>query len=183
MNDPDECEVYLLRPAAARKNFNSGFSDFQADQNRLRSGILRRSWVPICHLFSSGQNRQRLFTYQDQQPGIINMLLGSAGDEEEPRPVIVIDISRQGNERFWSEELQRRILNKLLNILVSQATSSLSTDSRAPTCLFCWTRPIVTLPVEGWTKIQKRIGYVPCYEGRCERRGSTGSGGSSSARR
>jgi hypothetical protein len=28
----------------------------------------------------------------------------------------VIDISRQGNQRFWSEELQRRILAKLLNI-------------------------------------------------------------------
>jgi hypothetical protein len=58
------------------------------------------------------------------------MLLGSAGDSS-PRPVIVIDISRQGNQRFWSEELQRRILGKLLNILVSQATSSLSTQQSA----------------------------------------------------
>ncbi|MFA4987676.1 MAG: DUF87 domain-containing protein, partial [Candidatus Brocadiia bacterium] len=92
--------------------------------------LLTNSWAPICQLFSRGQNRQRLFTYPGQQPGIINMLLGSAGTTG-PRPVIVIDISRQGNQRFWSEELQRRILGKLLNILVSQATSSLSTQQSA----------------------------------------------------
>ena len=43
----------------------------QDDQNRLRQ-VLAQSWVPICQLFNSGQNRRRLFTYQDQQPGIIN---------------------------------------------------------------------------------------------------------------
>ncbi len=101
----------------------------QSDQNRLAQ-VLNQSWLPICQLFSHGQNRQRLFSYPGQQPGIINMLLGSAGDSA-PRPVIVIDISRQGNQRFWSEELQRRILGKLLNILVSQATSSLSTQQSA----------------------------------------------------
>ncbi len=92
--------------------------------------LLNNSWIPICQLFSRGQNRQRLFTYPGQPPGIINMLLGSAGTTG-PRPVIVIDISRQGNQRFWSEELQRRILGKLLNILVSQATSTLTTQQTA----------------------------------------------------
>ncbi|MGA7577879.1 MAG: ATP-binding protein [Desulfobaccales bacterium] len=92
--------------------------------------LLTNSWAPICQLFSRGQNRQRLFTYPGQQPGIINMLLGSAGVAG-PRPVIVIDISRQGNQRFWTEELQRRILGKLLNILVSQATTTLSTQQSA----------------------------------------------------
>lgn len=102
---------------------------FLDDQQALNQ-LLANSWEPICQLFSGGQNRQRLFTYPGQQPGIINMLLGSAGAAG-PRPVIVIDISRQGNQRFWSEELQRRILGKLLNILVSQATSSLSTQQSA----------------------------------------------------
>ena len=92
--------------------------------------LLHSSWEPICQLFSKGQNRQRLFTYPGQQPGIINMLLGSAGSST-PRPLIVVHISRQGNQRFWSEDLQRRILGKLLNILVSQATSSLSTQQSA----------------------------------------------------
>lgn len=101
----------------------------QGDRNRLAQ-VLNQSWAPICQLFSRGQNRQRLFSYSAQQPGIINMLLGSAGATG-PRPVIVIDISRQGNQRFWSEELQRRILGKLLDILVSQATSSLSTQQSA----------------------------------------------------
>jgi hypothetical protein len=45
--------------------------------------------------------------------------------------VVVIDISRQGNQRFWSEELQRRLLAKLLQILVSQASASLSTGQSA----------------------------------------------------
>jgi hypothetical protein len=101
----------------------------QNDRNRLTQ-VFNQSWTPICQLFSAGQNRQRLFSYSGQQPGIINMLLGSAGATGS-RPVIVIDISRQGNQRFWSEELQRRILGKLLNILVSQATSSLSTQQSA----------------------------------------------------
>jgi len=92
--------------------------------------LFTNSWEPICRLFSRGENRERLFTYSARQPGIINMLLGSAGSSD-ARPVIVIDISRQGNQRFWSEELQRRILGKLLNILISQATSSLSTRQSA----------------------------------------------------
>jgi len=101
----------------------------QNDRSRFTQ-VFSQSWSPICQLFSAGQDRQRLFSYSDQQPGIIDMLLGSAGTTAS-RPVIVIDISRQGNERFWSEELQRRILGKLLNILVSQATSSLSTQQSA----------------------------------------------------
>jgi len=100
------------------------------DSPQALNQLLTNQWIPICQLFSRGQNRQRLFTYPGQPPGIINMLLGSAG-QTGARPVIVIDISRQGNQRFWSEELQRRILGRLLNILVSQATSSLSTQQSA----------------------------------------------------
>ena len=93
--------------------------------------LFRDSWEPICRLFSGGRDRRRLFTYQEQQPeGIINMLIGSSRTAG-PRPVIVVDISRRGNQRFWSEELQRRILNRLLSILVSQATSSLDTQESA----------------------------------------------------
>jgi hypothetical protein len=92
--------------------------------------LLTTVWIPICQLFSRGQNRRRLFSYPGQQPGIINMLLAPTAGAR-PRPVVVIDISRQGNQRFWSEELQRRILSKLLSILVSQATSSLSTQQSA----------------------------------------------------
>jgi len=48
------------------------------------------------------------------------------------RPVIVVDLSARGNQgTFWSEELQRRILGKLLSALVVQATASLSSGQSA----------------------------------------------------
>ena len=88
--------------------------------------LLEESWKPICNLFAPGESRRRLFTpVGDEQPGIINMLLESA-ENGRSRPAVVIDISRQGNQEFWSEELQRRILGKLLNILISQASSVLA---------------------------------------------------------
>ena len=99
----------------------------QNDSNGF-SRALTQSWIPICQLFSRGAGRRRLFTHGEDGDGIVNMLLGSTSAiDTDVRPVIVIDISRQGNARFWSEDLQRRILGKLLNILVSQATASLST--------------------------------------------------------
>lgn len=121
-------ETYIYSAQRARE-LQQRVQRLQSDRNRLTQ-VLNQSWIPICQLFSTGQNRQRLFSYSGEESGIINMLLGSAGASG-PRPVIVIDVSRQGNQRFWSEELQRRILGKLLNILVSQATSSLSTQASA----------------------------------------------------
>jgi hypothetical protein len=100
------------------------------DDPALLNQLLDQHWQPICNLFTSGNDRRRLFTYGTQQPtGIVNLLLGTS--EDSARPVVVIDISRQGNQRFWSEELQRRMLAKLLHILISQATSSLSTQQSA----------------------------------------------------
>jgi hypothetical protein len=128
INDPNNAGfIYATRARA--QQLQQRVQRFLNDQQALNQ-LLTNSWVPICQLFSRGQNRQRLFSYQGQQPGIINMLMGSAGMAG-PRPLIVVDISRQGNQRFWSEELQRRILGKLLNILVSQATASLSTQQSA----------------------------------------------------
>lgn len=128
INDPNNATfIYATRQRA--QQLQQRVQRFLNDQRALNE-LLTNSWVPICQLFSTGQNRQRLFTYPGQPPGIINMLMGSAGASD-PRPVVVVDISRQGNQRFWSEELQRRLLGKLLNILVSQATSSLSTQQSA----------------------------------------------------
>ena len=74
----------------------------------------------------TGRRRRRLFTHVgDEPPGIINMLLESV-ENGRARPAVVIDISRQGNQEFWSEELQRRILAKLLSILISRASSVLA---------------------------------------------------------
>lgn len=125
----DQNNATYIYSAQRARELQQRVQRLQSDRNRLTQ-VLNQSWIPICQLFSTGQNRQRLFSYSGQEAGIINMLLGSAGASG-PRPVIVIDVSRQGNQRFWSEELQRRILGKLLNILVSQATSSLSTQASA----------------------------------------------------
>lgn len=125
----DENNAGFIYSAQRARELQQRVQRLQADGARLNR-VLEQSWKPICQLFGAGENRRQLFTYSEQQLGIINMLLGSAGTAS-PRPVIVIDISRQGNQRFWSEELQRRILGKLLNILVSQATSSLSTQQSA----------------------------------------------------
>ena len=91
--------------------------------NRLNDVFTNR-WQPIAQLFASGQNRRRLY-------GIVSDLMGTAGNDG-PRPVIVIDLSARGNQgRFWTEELERRLLGKLLNVLIAQSTSTLSTQQSA----------------------------------------------------
>jgi len=128
VNDPNNAGfIYTTRQRA--QQLQQRVQRFLDNQQALNQ-LLTSTWQPICQLFTRGQNRHRLYSYGQQQPGIVNRLLGSAGGNS-PRPVIVIDISRQGNQRFWSEELQRRILAKLLNILVAQATSALSTQQSA----------------------------------------------------
>lgn len=127
--DPNNAS-FIYATAARSRQLQQRVQRFLNDQPALNQ-LLTNSWNPICQLFESGPKRRRLFTYPSQpQSGIINMLLGSSGDSG-ARPVVVIDISRQGNQRFWSEDLQRRLLGKLLNILVSQATSSLATQQSA----------------------------------------------------
>ncbi len=128
VNDPNNAGfIYATRQRA--QQLQQRVQRFLNDQ-QAQNQLLTNTWEPICQLFTRGQNRHRLYSYGQQQPGIVNRLLGSA-DGNSSRPVIVIDISRQGNQRFWSEELQRRILAKLLNILVAQATSALSTQQSA----------------------------------------------------
>lgn len=92
-------------------------------QNRLDE-VFRDKWVPLSNLFTAGPGRRRLY-------GIVSDLMGSAGATG-ARPVVVIDLSARGNQgRFWTEELERRLLGKLLNVLVAQSTSSLSTRQSA----------------------------------------------------
>jgi len=128
VNDQDNA-TYIYSQQRA-KELQQRVQRLLNDATRLNQ-ILTNSWQPICELFTTGGNRRKLFNYGSQQnPGIIDMLLGT-NTGTQARPVVVIDISQQGNQRFWSEELQRRILAKLLNILISQATSSLSTGQSA----------------------------------------------------
>lgn len=112
---------YIFPSREPRLRLQNRVQDILA--NRMDEVFTNR-WQPIAQLFAAGQNRRRLY-------GIVSDLMGTAGATD-PRPVVVIDLSARGNQgRFWSEELQRRILGKLLSILVSQATSSLSTQQSA----------------------------------------------------
>jgi hypothetical protein len=91
--------------------------------NRLDE-VLNNKWIPLCSLFAAGPGRRRLY-------GIVSDLMGTA-NVAGARPVVVIDLSARGNQnRFWTEELERRLLSKLLNVLIAQSTSSLSTRQSA----------------------------------------------------
>lgn len=87
------------------------------------SELYEKHWLPLANLFATGEQRKRLY-------GIVSDLVRSqqSGD---PRPVIVIDISEQGNRRFWSEDLQKRILIKLLNTLIVHSQKTLSDRTTA----------------------------------------------------
>ena len=112
---------YIFPSREPRLRLQNRVQDILA--NRMEEVFMNR-WQPIAQLFAAGPNGRRLY-------GVVSDLMGTAGAVG-PRPVVVIDLSARGNQgRFWSEELQRRILGKLLNILVSQATSSLSTQQSA----------------------------------------------------
>jgi hypothetical protein len=112
---------YIFPSQDPRRRLQNRAQDILA--NRL-SDVFRDKWRPIADLFATGQNKRRLY-------GIVSDLMGSSG-ENSPRPVVVIDLSARGNQgRFWSDELQRRILGKLLNVLVSQATATLSSSEGA----------------------------------------------------
>jgi hypothetical protein len=91
--------------------------------NRLDE-VLNNKWIPLCSLFAAGPGRRRLY-------GIVSDLMGTA-NVAGSRPVVVIDLSARGNQnRFWTEDLERRLLSKLLNVLIAQSTSSLSTRQSA----------------------------------------------------
>lgn len=91
--------------------------------NRLRE-VFEAKWKPLAELFVAGQNRRRLY-------GIVSDLMGTAGISG-PRPIVVIDLSARGNQgRFWTEELQRRLISKLLGVLIAQSAANLSTQQSA----------------------------------------------------
>jgi hypothetical protein len=86
--------------------------------------VFAQKWEPLCSLFAGGANRRRLF-------GIVSDLMGTSSSDA-PRPVVIIDLSARGNQgRFWTEELERRLLGKLLSTLIAQSTTSLATAQSA----------------------------------------------------
>lgn len=134
VNDSNNA-TFIYSTRARATQLQQRMQRFLGNQAQLTQ-LLTQHWQPLCELFTAGAGRRRLFNYApiqqqtDQNRGIVNMLLSPAVDQQ-ARPVVIVDISRQGNQAFWSEALQRRILAKLLNVLVAQSTSSLSTQQSA----------------------------------------------------
>lgn len=97
------------------------------DDSEMEENAFKK-WKNLSSLFEKGDNRKRLYNYNG--PGIINELLEN---NQEKCPVIAIDISRQGNQKegFWSENLEKRILGKLLSLLVHRSADSLTTGKSA----------------------------------------------------
>jgi hypothetical protein len=86
--------------------------------NRLQQ-CFGEKWQPIAGLFVGGPNKRQIF-------GIVQDVMGVQGGNG-PRPVIVVDLSSQNNQgRIWTEELQRRLIGKLLSSLVAASAQVLA---------------------------------------------------------
>ena len=133
IDNPQNASFVYATPQRSRQ-LQQRVQSFLSDPARFRQ--IHNIWSNICQLFTAGQGRRRLYNYaplqqqNDANRGIVNMLLGNV-DNNVARPVVVLDISSRGNQRFWSEALQRRILAKLLDLLISRATTSLATGQSA----------------------------------------------------
>ena len=90
------------------------------------TNLFHQSWSPLAQLFASGQGRRHMY-------GIVSDLLQSSRGGTQAAPVVAIDLSERGNRRFWSESLQQKLIKKLLDSLVSQASTSLGTEQNANT--------------------------------------------------
>jgi hypothetical protein len=107
---------YIFATAAPQQRLANRVQDIQT--NRLQQ-VFQDKWQPLANLFAGGQNRRKVF-------GIVQDLMGTAG-QPGPRPVVVIDLSSRNNPaRIWSEELERRLLGRLLNVLVVQSAAGLA---------------------------------------------------------
>jgi len=100
------------------------------EDQRLRAKALGK-WMNLSTLFARGPAGQPNSAKQRLEDVVKGLLDGAK--EEESCPVIAIDLSQQGNQAdgFWSENLQKRILRKLMKVLVRRASDSLTTARSA----------------------------------------------------
>jgi uncharacterized protein DUF87 len=113
--------TYVFATNAPQQRLQNRIQDILA--NRLQE-VFANKWQPITNLFAAGPGRRRVF-------GIVQDLMGTAG-QTGPRPVVVVDLSSRNNPaRIWSEELERRLLGKLLSVLVAQSGNVLAARQSA----------------------------------------------------
>lgn len=83
-----------------------------------------KHWQPFAGLFSSGEGRRKLY-------GIVRDLAQPNPTEAKPRSIVAIDLSERGNQKIWTENLQRRLIKKLLDALVGYASQELGLQASA----------------------------------------------------
>lgn len=91
--------------------------------NRL-DDVFEREWRPLTDLFSSGANRRTLY-------GIVRDLAMIDSSRPQGRSIVAIDLSERGNRRIWTENLQKRLIKKLLDSLVRYASQELGLQESA----------------------------------------------------
>lgn len=123
VTDPNDSQ--RIYSGGARRQQLINFVQRILGDNTEFNSVFINSWQPLASLFSTGAGRRTVY-------GIVQDLL-QAGQTpgNGVRPAVVIDISQQGNTRFWTEGLQKRLLTKLLGTLVSISTRQLSTRQSA----------------------------------------------------
>ena len=130
LNSEDVLEVALnsvITPQNARSIYSSSPRATQLTDhvnNILSNGlndIFERHWEPLTNLFVRGQGRRNIY-------GIVRDL-ASAGSSS--RPIIAVDLSERGNRNFWSDNLQKRLIKKLLDSLVGYASRELGLQESA----------------------------------------------------
>lgn len=90
-------------------------AEILANQTGELDEILRKRWAPLCGLFTTGSGKRKLY-------GIVDDIMSTDGSV---RPVVAIDISEQNNAEIWTEELQKRILARLLGAINARAAKTL----------------------------------------------------------
>ena len=89
-----------------------------------RFASIYQHWRPIADMFRRGRGRRKLY-------GLVRDLATTDKRGRSPRPVIAIDLSERGNRSFWTENLQKRLIKKLLDSLVGYASRELGLHESA----------------------------------------------------
>ena len=88
--------------------------------------LFQTKWSPLATMFSSGQGRRSLY-------GIVEDLATTDASTAQIRSIIAIDLSERGNRElgFWTENLQKRLIKRLLDSLVAYASRQLGLHESA----------------------------------------------------
>jgi hypothetical protein len=90
-------------------------SELLLNQEGVLDKLLLERWAPLCGLFAAGQGKRKLY-------GIVDDIMRT---DRGARPIVAIDLSEQSNQDIWSEELEKRILAKLLSAINARAAKTI----------------------------------------------------------